>query len=84
MQCWKFYFPEDAETADDAVEITRESPSCAEAAAQYAVEWDFHNRDGYMRLDEGFDVAVVSPSGEETRWRGLHERTIHHSVMEAT
>ena len=79
---WSFYFPEDGETASDAVPIIG-SVFDAEDAAAEACRYDYGSRDGWERIESEFPIVVISPDGEETHFLGCHERTIQHTVREA-
>lgn len=93
MSDWKAYFPECGEAASDAVTITPrwsgEKFYDAEEAASRACEIDFDERESGERgggeRGEGvsFDIVVISPAGDETRWKGRHARSVSHHVEPA-
>lgn len=81
---WRYYLPEQQETADDA------GPICvwswqrifdAEDAARHASEDEWSNRDGW---ESGIGatplIAVIAPDGTESRWRASREASVEHSV----
>ena len=75
---WKYYYPDDGETVDDAEEL---NVPCFDAddAAQSACEDDYNNRDGWERPSGAeIVVAVVSPDGTESRFAAWHEATVEH------
>lgn len=82
---WRAYFPDDAETPEDAVvlrpQVWREIYN-AEDAAEIACKYDYGNRDGWERNGETFLIHIIAPDGSETCWSARHEPTIHHSVEE--
>ena len=79
---WRFYFPDDDETAADAVPIIGRTFD-AEGAAVEACKYDFQDRDGWERNESEFRIVVISPDGEEATFLGRHEPTIRHAVREA-
>lgn len=79
---WKFYFPDDGETADDACPIIGKVWG-ADDAAQNACEYDFSSRDGWERGEGEFPIVVISPEGVEFKFIGCHEPSIDHVVREA-
>lgn len=84
---WKAYYPDDAETADDARKIAPlwdwQIIHDAEDAARRACEIDYVNRDGWERAaDETFPIVVIAPDGTETWWEGSHEPSVEHNVQE--
>lgn len=76
---WSFYFPEDGETAADAVPIIGRIFD-ADHAAQEACEYDYNSRDGWERISSDFAIVVISPDGVESRFTGAHEPSIDHVV----
>lgn len=82
---WRFYFPGDGETKEDAIEAAPATQQwwIADDAAKHACEYDYDNRYGCERdRGEEFDIAVISPQGKETIFIGSHEPSIYHSVVE--
>lgn len=75
---WRAYFPDDSETAADA--ITLSGVTCARDAAEQAAERDFNDRDGWERDETAFDVIVIDPEGVEYRYLCSHETTVEHVV----
>lgn len=79
---WIYYLPESGETLDDAVPIQVRDwdriPD-AESAAERAAEHEWNERDGW---DAGMSheplIVVISPLGEETRWRVSREAEVVH------
>lgn len=83
MAGWRYYFPEDGETADDARELqTRRSIKGAEDAALYACELDFARHDGWERGEDQFVIVILSPDGDESRFCAWHEQSVVHRVSE--
>ncbi|MEH6743872.1 hypothetical protein [Hyphomonas sp.] len=83
---WLAYFPEDGETKDDARPIYLhkwERIFDAETAADFVCQYDYHERDGWERGEDEFEIVIISPEGEESKFLGCHEPSIHHSVREA-
>lgn len=84
---WRFYYPDDGETAEDAAHP--DVPDWthifdAEDVAQWAVEYDWSDRDGWeCNRDREFPIAVIDKHGVETRWIGWNEPTVDHHVREA-
>jgi len=85
MAGWRYYFPDD-EGADDAREIKlyRGGALDAEHAAQLACELDYARHDGWERGETRFQIAVISPDGDEHRFEAWHEPSVEHRVLEAT
>lgn len=83
---WKAYFPDDAETADDAHELAEwdfDPIRYVERAADAACQLDYHGRDGWERTHgESFPIVVIDPQGNEHRFKGWHEPSIEHHVEE--
>lgn len=83
---WKFYYPYQGETADDARHPERNDwwwIVDAQSVAEHAVEHDFNNRAGATRgMDTEFIVAVIDKHGNETRWIGWNEATVAHQARE--
>lgn len=80
---WKFYFPEGAETADDAREVLLTGFVEAEDVARHACEYDFNQCDGWERgMGARFPIVVISPDGEQFRFKGHHEPSVDHFVEE--
>lgn len=86
MSKWQYYFPDGGETADDAREIKHSwrKPNNFYDAAQIACELDFARHDGWERGDARFQIAVISPEGEEHRYEAWHEPSVEHRVSETT
>lgn len=82
MSGWRYYFPDEAETADDAREFVgvRRRIDDADDAAQAACEKDYHEHDGWERGESEFEIAVISPAGDEFRFRAWHEPSVEHHV----
>lgn len=80
---WKFYFPDDGQTVENAVPIVTGHIMDAEHAAEEACDYDLSSREGHLRLDSPFNIAVISPEGGETVFVGQHEATIVSHVREA-
>lgn len=84
---WQAYWPDEGETADDA--MTLREPIWkriydAEDAAKVACAYDFGSRDGWERaVGETFPIVIIDPDGTETRWNCCHEQSVTHSVREA-
>lgn len=79
--CWRAYFLDQGETADSARQVfpaTRSHLYTADDAARQAVEMDWDNSGGEAGIDRPMTVVVISPTGEETRWRGVNESMIVH------
>lgn len=85
MSKWRFYFPDDGETANDAVAFPSSWVSYTFAdIAQYACEEDFNHRSGWERPDyQEFAIAVISPLGVERRFVGRHQPSVDHVVRDA-
>jgi len=82
---WRYYVPDQGETADDAREIQkydwRGSILSAEWAAENASEDDWDNHDGWhMGCGPGPVIVVIAPDGNETWFTTEREATIVHSV----
>jgi hypothetical protein len=87
MGLWKAYYPDEGETADDAIAIEprKYGPRIfdAEGAAERACEIDYDERDGWERTHgTAFPIVIVAPDGTETRWSGRHEPSVDHVVSE--
>lgn len=81
---WRYYLPEDQETADDAGPIcvwSWQTICDAEDAARLASEDEWSNRDGW---ESGMGatplIAVIAPDGTESRWRASREASVEHRV----
>jgi hypothetical protein len=85
-EIWKVYYPDEGETADDAVIVMpgfARRIRYAEDAAKIACEWDYGHRDGWERgQDTSFSICIISPDGEITNWTGRHELSVSHTVEE--
>lgn len=83
---WKYYLPESGEGAHDAREIRVydwQMIHDAEDAAEHAAVDDWNERDGWEAgVGEGPVIAVIDPSGNETRFATEREAVIEHSVTE--
>lgn len=83
---WKCYFPEDGETADDAIPIQifewRNRIFDEEDAAEQACEMDHDQRDGWERRGEHFKIVVIDPDGKEYKFYGYHDPAVIHRVYE--
>lgn len=81
---WKAYFPEDGESADDAMVLTARTGRRildAEDAAEIACEYDHDNRDGWERKNEqAFLIVVIDPKGISWRFSAHHEPSVNHHV----
>jgi hypothetical protein len=85
---WSYYLPENGETKDDAVPIEiydwQHGIIDAEHAAEEAGEDEWDNRDGW---ESGIDheplIVVISPDGEESRWKISREACVNHRAREA-
>ena len=86
MTGWKYYLPESGEVADDAQEIRVydwQMIHDAEDAAGHAAEDEWNERDGWEAgVGEGPVIAVIDPSGNETRFATEREAEIRHNVEE--
>lgn len=81
---FKYFFPEDEETIEDAVEIEAFSPH---NAAYTAAKDDYSNRDGWERLkwgDASFIVIVVDSHGNQYKFTAVHEPSVEHFVYAVT
>lgn len=76
-QLFKYYFVEDGEKLENALEVKAWD---ADEAAEKAVEYDWAFRDGWERGETEFRLTVISPEGKETTYIGMHEQTIAHRV----
>ncbi|MEN6545667.1 MAG: hypothetical protein ABFE07_06455 [Armatimonadia bacterium] len=76
---WSFFFPGEGQDAEDATPIIGRVYD-AEDAAQMAVEYDYHSCDGWERGENEFDVVVISPDGEQTKFIGCHELVTRHTA----
>jgi hypothetical protein len=75
-ETWRAYYPEDGETADDAIMLEALD---ADDAADKACENDYNNRDGWERqVSQEFRITVISPEGQEFQFNGMHEPSITH------
>lgn len=81
MSGWKFYYPDEGETADDARPISG-SILDHEDAAQLACERDYKMRDGWERGDTPFVIAIIGPDGDELSFEACHEPSVEHRVYE--
>jgi len=83
---WKYYVPDQGDTAEDAVDIkiySWQSIHDDEMAAEAASEEDWYNRDGWESgLGEGPVVVIVSPVGIETTWQTRRDMSIDHSASQ--
>lgn len=83
MSGWKYFFPDDGETIEDAREFrARDQIGDSEMAAQIACERDFSEHDGWERSETEFAIAVISPDGDVHRYRAWHEPSVEHRVSE--
>jgi hypothetical protein len=85
MTAWKVYYPEDGETAEDAVEIRPllglRNFVFPQDAAERACGYDFNERDGWERERESrFLIVVIDPKGVEHVFTGWHESSVEHRV----
>lgn len=78
---WSFYFPDDAETKDDAIPIIGRILNADDAACE-ACKYDFSDRDGWERQDTRFSIAVISPSGETKLFWAWHKPSVEHRVRQ--
>jgi hypothetical protein len=82
---WKYYFPEDGETVEDAREFpARTRVIDAEDAAHEACVRDFNDHDGWERGCASFIIAVISPDGVEEQFNARHEESVEHRVSKRT
>ena len=80
---WRFYIPDDGDTADNA-EALGGAVLDAEDAAYLAARYDYDECDGWhFRKDNVFEIVVIAPDGEESHWVAWHEATINHIVEPA-
>ena len=83
---WKYYLPDADETTEDASYISHydwQHISAAEAAASFAAEDEWDQRDGRERgFGDIIRIVVVSPDGVETAFRCEAEADVHHYVRE--
>lgn len=81
---WRYYFPGDGEAADDARALDRLTlePLDHEDAAQIACERDWSRHDGFERGETEFEIAIISPDGEEQRFSAWHEPSVEHRVSQ--
>ena len=84
---WRYYLPDQGETADDATEIRTwawGNVVDAEDAAERASEDEWDNRDGW---ESGISaepiIIVIAPDGSETKWTASREATVVHRVTAA-
>lgn len=81
MTTWRFWFPEDGDTREDAVEYKARGWMLSEDVARHACEYDFNERDGWERpAGQSFAIAVEDDKGNVTLWTGTHEPTVEHVV----
>jgi hypothetical protein len=86
---WRFYFPEDGESVEDATvwrpkwDWQRALPDDAQHVAERACEIDFSDRDGWERgEDAAFKIVVIAPNDAETVFTGRHVPSVDHQVSE--
>lgn len=80
---WSAYWPDDGETADDAMMLKHYSWKKIyddDDAARLACEIDYSEREGWERIGEGnsFKVVIISPDGDESEFECFHEPTVEH------
>lgn len=80
---WRVYYPENGETAEDAVCLTayrKRRIIDAEDAAEIACEYDYNENGGDYRDGEAFIIVIIDPNGNEHQFHGRHEAIIIHTV----
>lgn len=83
MTQWKYFFPDDGETSDNAREFPKSVRIFdAEDAAQTACERDYDYHDGWERGEREFGISIIAPDGTVHRFRALHEPSVEHRVSE--
>lgn len=84
---WRYYLPENDETASDANSVMVygwQNIADAEDAAEKAADDEWSNRDGWERgMGRGPDIIVIAPDGTETRFSVEREATVEHHVRPA-
>lgn len=84
MNHWRYYFPDEGETAEDARSIKTMRPYMFQDIAEIACEEDFNQRSGWERPEgQEFAIAVIFPLGVERRFVGRHQPSVDHVVREA-
>ena len=83
---WKYYVPDQGETAEDASPILIydfQKIRFKEAAAKYAAEDEWDSRDGHERgFGDNIKIVVVAPDGVETAFMCEAEADVNHYVRE--
>ena len=81
MSGWKFYFPGDGQDEEDAVPVPPTVWNSPDDVAQYACEYDYHQRDGWERdADSIFSIIVTHPDRGNYLFKASHEQTVNHTV----
>ena len=78
QKTWMYFYPDDGETIEDARECV-EIAHHAQDAAYEACHQDY-GHDGWERGDARFEISVVSPAGEISKFKAWHEPSIEHYV----
>ncbi len=78
---WRYYFPDDGETAEDAQVLPLPNNiTTASDAAELACGRDYYFHDGWEREQREFTIAIICPDETETRFMAWHEPTVQHCI----
>lgn len=84
---WRYYIPDDGGTPDNADPVMVYSWRNygywdAEDAAAVAWEMVWDNAHGDYGVGEGPEIVVISPKGEETKFKTEAEASVNYLVQE--
>lgn len=79
---WKYFFPEDGETENDARELSRRfGIDYVEDAAWKACELDCSLHNGWSRRgNKKFIISIISPDNIVIPFNAQHESSVEHRV----
>jgi hypothetical protein len=83
---WKYYMPDDGETAADAKDIIlhpdlyTESIFDASDAARLAADDYYVRNSSEIDIGSGITFAIINPKGDETKFSIEYEMTVTHHI----
>lgn len=85
-EVWKYYCPDDGETAKDATEIPQKEILFDDAfwAAKAACEHQYLEYDGWEYIGKPFKAVIITPAGNEVPYIFEFEPSVEYHVCEAT
>lgn len=83
MSEWKYYFPDDGETEEDARTFKLKIFD-AQDAADIACKYDYEKNDGWERGENEFKIAIITPDGTTQVFCAWHEHSVEHITLLTT